>query len=333
MIDVFISVGRTATEEQEAFVSAVFEHLRANGLNPRALGRSDWSSEQPLKFIEKLMDQCSGTVIIAFERIFIADGSEHRLSKSPKALAGCQITTPWNQIEAAMAYARKQPLLVLMENGLRVEGLLDTGFDWWVQSCPLDPSSLQTSEFTGVLADWKNRVEQFGATAAVSSPPREQIKIDEMTVGQLLGLLKPKQLWALLLLVLTVLGGSFKAGHSFGPTFLGRQEPTASVSSITHDDLATLKALRALTEKDPPLQGNSTDGNVRPQMEAYIAAFEVSNNPKLLRAVMRLLGEVEDRENPAKPREYFDADSQFRAELDSFRSRVRVYSETGKWKF
>lgn len=98
MMDVFISVGKTATEEQEAFVEAIFKHLRANGLNPRALGRSDWSAEQPLQFIEKLMDQCSGTVIIAFERIFVADGAEHRLGSTPRQLADCKITTPWNQI-------------------------------------------------------------------------------------------------------------------------------------------------------------------------------------------------------------------------------------------
>ena len=179
MIDIFISVGRTVTDEQEAFVNAVIAHIRANGLNPRALGRSDWSAEQPLRFIENLMDQCSGTVIIAFERLFISNGAEHRLSKKPFPLTECKVTTVWNQVEAAMAYSRKQPLLVLMEDGLRIEGLLDTGFDWWIQSCLLDSSAMQTAEFLGVFSDWKKRVERYAQGEHRQSA---EVKIDVVSL-------------------------------------------------------------------------------------------------------------------------------------------------------
>lgn len=146
-LDVFISVGRTSTPQQEAFVRAIEDHLRANGLIPRALGRSDWSSEQPLKFVQQLMRECAGTVIIAFERIHIAKGTEKRGSGEEKALEDAKIPTVWNQIEAGMAYERRHPLLVLVEDDLREEGLLERGYDWWVQRLPLSANALHTPEF------------------------------------------------------------------------------------------------------------------------------------------------------------------------------------------
>lgn len=157
-IDVFISVGRTATPEQEAFVSAVEEYLRANGLNPRALGRSDFSSLQPLKFIEQVMNDCSGTVVLAFERIHVFEGVELEGGADEKQIIDAKVPTIWNQIEAAMAYVLKQPLLVIVEKGLRNEGLLEFGYDWYVQWVNVDPAIVEGREFVGVFADWKKRV-------------------------------------------------------------------------------------------------------------------------------------------------------------------------------
>ncbi len=157
-IDVFISVGRTATPEQEAFVSAVEAYLQENGLNPRALGRSDFSSLQPLKFIEQVMNECSGTVVLAFERIHVVEGVELDGSEDEKPLVNAKVPTVWNQIEAAMAYVLKQPLLVIVEKGLRNEGLLEFGYDWYVQWVKIDPAIVEGREFMGVFEDWKKRV-------------------------------------------------------------------------------------------------------------------------------------------------------------------------------
>jgi hypothetical protein len=49
-------------------------------------------------------------------------------------------------------------LLVLVEEGLRGDGLLEKGFDWYVQTVKLDPSPLHTLVFNGVLASWKEKL-------------------------------------------------------------------------------------------------------------------------------------------------------------------------------
>jgi hypothetical protein len=77
-LDVFVSVGGVATPEQEKFLSAVEDRLRAEGLTPHTVGRNTFSADAPLKTVTELMDRCAGTVVIALERIYLADGLEKR---------------------------------------------------------------------------------------------------------------------------------------------------------------------------------------------------------------------------------------------------------------
>ena len=68
------------------------------------------------------MQECVGTVIIAYERIHLATAVEKRGSPKEKPLDGLNLPTVWNQIEATMAYTLGHPLLVLVEKGLKYEG-------------------------------------------------------------------------------------------------------------------------------------------------------------------------------------------------------------------
>ena len=137
--DVFVSVGGTANDAQEAFVRAVEDRLRSEGLIPHTVGRNTFSSDAPLKTVTDLMNNCSGTVVVALERTYFPSGVEKRGGPSAANLAEARYPTPWSQIEAAMAYSRGHPLMVIVEKGLRSEGLLERGNDWYVQS--VDPAA------------------------------------------------------------------------------------------------------------------------------------------------------------------------------------------------
>lgn len=158
---IFLSVGRTSTKEQEEFVKAIEDFFRNNGLIPQTLGRTFFSSIQPLKAVDDLMRQCCGTVIVAFERIQIEKGIEKRGSPDERRLEYTALPTVWNQIEAAMAYTLGHPLLVIIERGLRSEGLLERGNDWYVNCVNLSDINLNERTFQGVFADWKRRVDEF----------------------------------------------------------------------------------------------------------------------------------------------------------------------------
>ena len=60
-----------------------------------------------------------------------------------------------------MAYTLGQPLLAIVESGLKDEGLLEEGYDWFVKWVTLNPASLHTPEFGDTFARWKQNVEAY----------------------------------------------------------------------------------------------------------------------------------------------------------------------------
>ena len=210
--DIFVSVGSTANDKQEAFVRAVEDRLRSEGLIPHTVGRNTFSSEAPISAVENLMDQCAGAVVIALERSDFEVGLEKRGGEKETPLNDIKLPTPWNHIEAAMSYTRGLPILVLVENGLKSEGLLEHGYDWYVQTVALDVASLNSMEFNGVLSSWQKKVIQNRAEKNV--PPKPDVSSDpaQQTIAQLAGSLKPSQLWGVLGALAATIAGAFVLG-------------------------------------------------------------------------------------------------------------------------
>ncbi|WP_419271536.1 hypothetical protein [Paracoccus sp. T5] len=121
---IFLSVGGTSNVDQERFVQAVENRLRAEGLSPNTVGQNTFSVDAPLKTVEGLMDRCAGMVVLALERSFFPEGLEKRGGDKEKPVSNIVLPTPWNHIEATMAYSRRLPLLVIVQEGLKHEGLL-----------------------------------------------------------------------------------------------------------------------------------------------------------------------------------------------------------------
>jgi hypothetical protein len=178
-------------------------------LVPHTVGRNKFSADAPLKTVTELLAKCSGTMVIALERTYFAAGIEKRDGPAESALAEVKLPTPWNQIEAAMSYARGLPLLVIVESGLKSEGLLERGYDWYVQQVKPDPAALTTNEFNGVLASWKQKM---------LDAPKKAISFKsaaDMTIGELLSSLKTGQLWAVLVALAALVAGAFALGGKF----------------------------------------------------------------------------------------------------------------------
>lgn len=205
-IEVFVSVGGTATEQQEAFVRSVEDRLRAEGLVPQTVGRNTFSADAPLKTVTELLATCSGAVVIALERSYFPSGVEKRGGPKEIALTDVKLPTPWNQIEAAMAYTWGLPLMVIVEDGLKSEGLFERGYDWYVQVVKPDGAALSSTEFSGVLASWKRKMVQMPKKVTVSKTA------SDFTVAELIGGLKPTQLWSVLVALAALVAGAFAVG-------------------------------------------------------------------------------------------------------------------------
>jgi hypothetical protein len=181
-INVFLSVGRASTPEQEQFTTALEKYLVSNGLTPQTVGRTYFKNQQPLKSVAECMANCTGTIILAFERLYIQDGIERRGSKHQNPIGNLTLPTVWNQIEAAMAYILGHPLLVLVENGIKSEGLLEHGYDWYVKWIELQDTAFVEPEFVGVFTDWKVAVENHSRVSH-SSTHRRAIGPDGMSAS------------------------------------------------------------------------------------------------------------------------------------------------------
>jgi hypothetical protein len=208
--NVFVSVGGTATNEQEVFVRAVEDRLRSEGLIPCTVGRNTFSSDAPLRTVTELLDKCSGVVVIALERTYFPTGTEKRGGPKEAKLGEVKLPTPWNHVEAAMGYTRGLPLLVIVESGLRSEGLLERGNDWYVQSVRPEPQALTSLEFNGVLASWKSKITQ--RPSGKSRHDSGSRIPSDMTVGELISSLKPTQLWSVLVALAAIVAGAFALG-------------------------------------------------------------------------------------------------------------------------
>ncbi len=126
-IPVFVSCPTSLSEAQSGAREMVLDQLKRFNLQPRALGRSDYPTELPLREVLLLARHCSGGVILGFEQHRSLTGvrkpgsPEEQLQSSPLS-----IPTPWNQLEAGILFGLKLPVLIFRETGIE-GGVFDPG--------------------------------------------------------------------------------------------------------------------------------------------------------------------------------------------------------------
>jgi hypothetical protein len=202
---IFVSVGKDGSSAQEAFVEAIEARLIAEGFFPCTVGRNTWTAGKPLEKVMELMGECVGAVVIALERTYFPAGVERRGAARETQLQNIRMPTPFNQVEAALAYAHGRPLLVICEEGLREEALLERNNDWCVQRIAPNAASLSTKEFNGVLAAWKDDVVK-------KKGRRKNLPGPDGTIIDWVGSLKPSQAWSMGGALAVVIGGAFALG-------------------------------------------------------------------------------------------------------------------------
>jgi hypothetical protein len=69
-----------------------------------------------------------------------------------------------------------------------------------------EAAALNTNEFNGVLASWKRKMVETPKKASTSKTP------SDLTVAELLGGLKPVQLWSVLVALAAIVAGAFALG-------------------------------------------------------------------------------------------------------------------------
>ena len=221
--DIFLSVGSGLSDDQERFYGELRDVLRSRGLNPRTLGRTDYLPDnEPLDGISTVLDECHGVIVLALERSHAQALIDRPGTANEQTHRDVRLPTVWNQIEATMAYAKRLPLLVIVDERLRSEGLLEERYDWLVLRVPLDAAAFANPHVHGVLTQWiagvqDSRALQKSETAGTAGGKT----IENLPVREILSSLTVAQAWALVVSIAAAASGlagfAFWAGSVVAP--------------------------------------------------------------------------------------------------------------------
>src|SRR6476620_11335569 len=104
-IPVFVSCPTSLSKDQEARRKIASDILDSLNLEPRALGRSDYPADLPLREVSVIARHCSGGVILGFTQFTATAGTWKEGTKKQKPLtAPLKVPSPWNQLEAGILF-------------------------------------------------------------------------------------------------------------------------------------------------------------------------------------------------------------------------------------
>ena len=140
----------------------VLRQLERFHLEPRALGRSDYPTELPLREVLLLARHCSGGVILGFEQYRSTAGLDKPGTAEEEAHDSDRpLPTPWNQLEAGILFGLRLPLLIFREKGI-VGGVFDPGVtDVFIHPMPSPRDPAASKEALGeVFLKWQADVRR-----------------------------------------------------------------------------------------------------------------------------------------------------------------------------
>jgi len=158
-IPVFASCPSKLNDEQEKSRKIVAHELQKLNLEWRALGRTDYPTELPLREVFILAKHCAGGVILGFEQRYAASGVEKRATKEEKPITDLRVPTAWNHLEAGILFGLGLPLLVFREDGIG-DGIFDNGVtDVFVHRMPASTLTVSSRKaLSSVFQKWQAAV-------------------------------------------------------------------------------------------------------------------------------------------------------------------------------
>ena len=126
------------------------------------INRDEYRSVEQLSMIADKMRDCSGVVVIAFTYLSVEDGVIHKnVETGVQTVHKANLTSPWIQIETALAYNRKLPCLIVSEKSLLRTGILDPTIIGSNDTLFFTEYSDDMCCNTDVFESWKKRVLKY----------------------------------------------------------------------------------------------------------------------------------------------------------------------------
>jgi hypothetical protein len=113
---VFVSKPTKLNAYQSTFEDRLKSALKLNGLRSRGLGSTDYSNKAPLLTVLETISGCDGAIILGFTTRLVKDIGEKEATETQYDQEQISLPTPWNNLEAGIAFTLNLPLLIISEN-------------------------------------------------------------------------------------------------------------------------------------------------------------------------------------------------------------------------
>lgn len=162
-IPVFVSSPTMLSAAQAGARKVVTDLLEQYKMEPRALGRTDYPKDFPLKEVLIIAKHCHGGIILGFEQLRVIEGAWKPGTKEEKQvdrLKPVSLPTPWNQLEAGILFGLRLPLLIFREHNVH-GGVFDVGTtEVFVHTMPpARPTAAKRDELEHVFLKWSAAVQ------------------------------------------------------------------------------------------------------------------------------------------------------------------------------
>ncbi len=171
MKEIFVSRPNWIPEKFDKGLNSLYNLLKANGLNPRTIGQSDYPNKSPLDEVIRLLKKCEGTIVLGIPQIEITKG----LIKGKTLDYDLHLGTEWNHIEAALSHSLDLPMLIVHHKTV-VRGIFDRGAcNSFLHKVDMEESHWATSDgISGAILNWKSELKK--PMTAISEKINNEIK-------------------------------------------------------------------------------------------------------------------------------------------------------------
>ena len=145
---------------QEQSAAIIHKLIGRYKLEWRALGRSDYPNDLPLKEVLRMVKHCSGGIILGFEQFRSFKGELKPGSPNAETVSSpVSFPTPWNQLEAGILFSSGLPMMIFREAGVS-GGVFDMGTsEVFIHQMPNATTTSQAlDDLDSVFQNWVARV-------------------------------------------------------------------------------------------------------------------------------------------------------------------------------
>lgn len=134
-MSVFLSRPNPFLDEHQRFLEQLQQILNGYDISTITLQAGDYDLSDSINYLKGMIRRCYGIVVVAFKQMYIEAGckkkgaiiNHHYFRSVEEDISGQALTSPFCHIEGAIGLDNDLPLLILVEDGVREEGIIRGG--------------------------------------------------------------------------------------------------------------------------------------------------------------------------------------------------------------